>query len=122
MFKLTSINFKNNKKGKNKESYFIVKSQEDFKETKNHFVQFLIDDQPQYANLNRIEIELTEQNNNLLKTLNNNNDTINKKKIQLKQINEIIQNSLIQNYKFGNNINKENERKNRIFIFFITNL
>ena len=107
MFKLTSINFKNNKKGKNKESYFLVKSQEDFKETKNHFVQFLIDVEPQYANLNKIEIELTEQNNNLLKTLNNNNDTINKKKIQLKQINEIIQNSLIQNYKFGNNINKE---------------
>ena len=79
MFKLTSINFKNNKKGKNKESYFLVKSQEDFKETKNHFVQFLIDVEPQYANLNKIEIELTEQNNNLLKTINNNIDTINKK-------------------------------------------
>ena len=107
MFNLTSINFKKKKKEKNKESYFIVKSQEDFKETKNHFVQFLIDDQPQYANLNRIEIELTEQNNNLLKTINNNIDTINKKKLQLKQINEIIQNSLIHNYKFGININKE---------------
>ena len=107
MFKLTSINFKKNKEEKKKESYFLVKSQDDFKETKKHFVQFLIDDEPQYANLNKIENELKEQNNILLKTLNNNTDCINKKKLQLKQINEIIQNSLIQNYKFGININKE---------------
>ena len=111
MFNLTSLNIKSqrnqNEKQKKINSYFMVKSEDDFKKTKKNFIHYLIDDQPQYADLTRIETELKEQNNILLTKLNKNKAEINQKKKQLKQINEIIQKTLMSNIKFNTNINKQ---------------
>lgn len=108
---------KKNKKMQNKtQSYFLAKNRASYDTRKKEFLNYLIDQQLQYADLNEIENELKRATLRNKKNIDINNCIILKKKNELKSLGTDINKGIVREMKFDDkNIGTDyTEEMNRI--------
>ena len=96
---ITKVNHNNFNKTS---SYFLINNQKKFEQTKKNFIYYLLDDNLQFAELPKIENELTKLGTEYQNKINKNNNIISKKERELKELNENMQRNILEHYNYKN--------------------
>ena len=103
------------KKKKKQKSYFLIKNEKQFSKAKKELMNYLIDEQSKYTNLDNAIEYYEKQIEDFQKKMNNNDILIKKKKTILKAINQQFNDILLNNLKLKKNDKikeKEDEKIN----------
>ena len=106
---------KNNEEKKKQKSYFLIKNEKQFSKAKKELMNYLIDEQSKYTNLDNAIEYYEKQIEDFQKKMNNNDILIKKKKTILKAINQQFNDILLNNLKLKKNDKikeKEDEKIN----------